>query len=83
MRQQLSIVEDGVNNAARRYNDLRVMCDRKAGELKMKLDELDTLKLEHEAMDRMKRRDTEEANRIDLLKVVRILSFDKTHFFNI
>lgn len=50
----------------------------------MKLDELDTLKLEHEAMDRMKRRDTEEAHRIDLLKVVRLVhlfSVDPQLFF--
>jgi len=69
VRQQLSIVEDGVNNAARRYNDLRVLCDRKASELKSKLDELDTLKLEHDGMDKMKTRDTHEARRIDALKV--------------
>lgn len=67
---QLSIVEDGVNTAARRYNDLRVQCDRKAVELKAKLDELDALKLDHDAMDKMKTRDTFEAKRIDELKVV-------------
>mmetsp|Transcript_34937 Transcript_34937/g.65185 ORF Transcript_34937/g.65185 Transcript_34937/m.65185 type:complete len:706 (+) Transcript_34937:111-2228(+) len=69
VRQQLSIVEDGVNNSARKYNDLRVICDRKATELKARLDELDSLKLEHDAMVRMKTRDTHEARRIDKLKV--------------
>jgi len=69
VRQQLSIVEDGVNNSARKYNDLRVICDRKATDLKSKLDELDSLKLEHDAMVRMKTRDTHEARRIDKLKV--------------
>lgn len=69
VRQQLSIVEDGVNTAARKYNDLRVMCDRKATQLKSKLDELDSLKLEYDAMMRMKTRDTHEARRIDHLKV--------------
>lgn len=67
---QLSIVEDGVNTAARRYNDLRVQCDRKAVELKAKLDELDSLKLDHDAMNKMKTRDTFEARRIDDLKEV-------------
>jgi hypothetical protein len=47
------------------------LCDRKATELKSKLDELDSLKLEHEAMDSMKKRDTLEARRIDQLKIVR------------
>mmetsp|Transcript_13135 Transcript_13135/g.13597 ORF Transcript_13135/g.13597 Transcript_13135/m.13597 type:complete len:695 (+) Transcript_13135:27-2111(+) len=68
VRQQLSIVEDGVNNAARRYNDLRVLCDRRATELKEKLDELDALKLDHDAMESMKHRNTFEAQRIDQLK---------------
>jgi hypothetical protein len=82
VRQQLSIVEDGVNNAARRYNDLRVMCDRRAIELKVKLDELDSLKLEHEAMDRMKKRDTDEAQRIDVLKVVSDVSASSYNFLH-
>ena len=69
VRQQLSIVEDGVNNSARKYNELRVVCDRKATELKARLDELDSLKLEHDAMVKMKTRDTHEARRIDKLKV--------------
>lgn len=69
VRQQLSIVEDGVNNSARKYNDLRVICDRKATELKARLDELDSLKLEHDHMVRMKARDTHEARRIDKLKI--------------
>jgi hypothetical protein len=70
VRQQLSIVEDGVNNAARRYNDLKVLCDRKAAELKEKLDDLDSLKLDHDAMQDMKQRNTFEAQRIDQLKMV-------------
>jgi hypothetical protein len=69
VRQQLSIVEDGVNNSARKYNELRVVCDRKATELKARLDELDSLKLEHDAMVKMKTRDTHEARRIDKLKI--------------
>jgi hypothetical protein len=63
-----------VNNAARRYNDLKVLCDRRATELKEKLDELDSLKLDHEAMENMKFRNTFEAQRIDHLKVVRFPS---------
>ena len=84
VRQQLSIVEDGVNNSARKYNDLRVICDRKATDLKSKLDELDSLKLEHDAMVRMKTRDTHEARRIDKLKVeiadVEVKLARSTHF---
>lgn len=68
VRQQLSIVEDGVNGAARRYNDLRILCDRKSNELKKKLDELDGLKLEYDNMMKMKVRDTPESHRIDQLK---------------
>ena len=65
----MSIVEDGVNAAARRYNDLRVQCDRRAIELKNKLDELDSLKLDHDGMEKMRARDTSEARKIDQLKV--------------
>jgi hypothetical protein len=84
VRQQLSIVEDGVNNSARKYNELRVVCDRKATDLKARLDELDSLKLEHDAMVRMKTRDTHEARRIDKLKVqieeVEVKLARSTHF---
>lgn len=84
VRQQLSIVEDGVNNSARKYNELRVVCDRKATELKSKLDDLDSLKLEHDAMVRMKTRDTHEARRIDKLKIeiegVEVQLARSTHF---
>lgn len=69
VRQQLSIVEDGVNTSARKYNELRVMCDRKATDLKARLDDLDSLKLEYESMVKMKTRDTPEAKAIDKLKV--------------
>jgi hypothetical protein len=67
---QLSIVEDGVNGAARRYNDLKVLNDRRATELKIKLDELEGLKLENDSMIKMKTRDTPEAEKIDQLKIV-------------
>jgi hypothetical protein len=59
------------------------MCDRRAVELKVKLDELDSLKLEHEAMDRMKKRDTEEAQRIDVLKVVSAVGASSQSFLSL
>jgi hypothetical protein len=67
---QLSIVEDGVNGAARRYNELKIHNDRKATELKGKLDDLEALKLECDSMVKMKTRDTPEAVKIDQLKMV-------------
>ena len=62
-------MEDGVNGAARRYNDLRILNDRRARELKQKLDELESLRLEYDSMSKMKTRDTPQANRMDSLKV--------------
>lgn len=68
--QQLSIVEDGVNNSARKYNDLRVLCDRKTFELKAKLDDLETQKLQYDELSKMKKANTFESARIDVLKKV-------------
>lgn len=65
---QLSIVEDGVNGSARRYNDLKINNDRKANELKSKLDMLDEIRTEYENMSSMKNRTNPESLRIDSLK---------------
>ena len=43
---QLTIMETGVNLNARRYNDLKITADRKAVELKKRLDTLACLKME-------------------------------------
>lgn len=68
VKQQLNIVEDGVNNSARKYNDLRVLCERKKFELKGKLDALETQRLQYDELCRMKKANTFESARIDVLK---------------
>lgn len=68
VKQQLSIVEDGVNNSARKFNDLKVACDRKTFELKAKLDELEGQKLQYDELCRMKKANTFESARIEAIK---------------
>lgn len=68
VKQQLSIVEDGVNNSARKYNELKVACDRKTYELKAKLDELEGQKLQYDELCRMKKASTFESARIEAIK---------------
>lgn len=68
VKQQLSIVEDGVNNSARKYNDLKVACDRKTFELKAKLDELEGQKLQYDELCKMKKANTFESARIEAIK---------------
>lgn len=65
--QQLTIVENGVNYSAKRYNDLKVANIRATSELKAKLDELEVQKKAWEDLDAMKRAQTEEGRRIDQL----------------
>jgi len=84
VRQQLSIVENDVNDSARRYNDLHILCDRKTQELKSRLDELDSLKSEYEGLVSMKKGKTNESDRITQLeKQIREVTLDiahKTHY---
>mmetsp|Transcript_5027 Transcript_5027/g.5156 ORF Transcript_5027/g.5156 Transcript_5027/m.5156 type:complete len:675 (-) Transcript_5027:185-2209(-) len=68
VRQQLNIVENDVNDSARRYNDLHVLCDRKTQELKTKLDELESIKTEYEGLSNMKKGKTHESDRIAQLE---------------
>lgn len=68
VQQQMAIVENGVNYNVKRYNDLRVMIERKTGELKAKLDELDLQKKQFEQLDAMKKAETAEAMRIEQLQ---------------
>ncbi|NDD93334.1 hypothetical protein EBZ37_14795, partial [bacterium] len=68
VKQQLTIVENGVNYSIKRYNDLRVMNDRLTRDLKAKLDELDDQKKGYEQLVAMKNATTEEGIRIEQLK---------------
>ena len=68
VNQQIVIVENGVNLSARRYNDLKVVNDRKTRELKAKLDEMEALKRDYEELERMKAAETPDAARIALLE---------------
>jgi len=67
-RQQVTIVENGVNSSARRYHDLKNLCDRKAHELKSKLDNLQTMKAENDALQQLKHRETPESRRITVIE---------------
>ncbi len=55
VKQQMTIVENGVNYNIKRYNDLRVINERLTRELKSKLDELDNQKKSYENLDAMKK----------------------------
>ena len=60
VKQQMTIVENGVNYSIKRYNDLRVANDRLTSNLKMRLDELDNEKKAFEQLDSMKNAETED-----------------------
>lgn len=64
---QLRVMETGVVTTSRRYNELKVSADRKAVELQSLLDTLTMIKLEHDALEKMKLRQTQEADRIGTL----------------
>lgn len=51
----MAIVENGVNYNIKRYNDLRVLVERRTAELKSRLDELDAQKKTYEQLDAMKK----------------------------
>lgn len=53
IRQQISIIENGVNYSTRRYNELRATNDRLTKELKQKLDRLNEEKNNFEDLDAM------------------------------
>ena len=54
MKQQMNIVESGVNYNIKRYNDLKVLNERLVAELKVRLDELDDQKNSYEELNAMK-----------------------------
>lgn len=64
---QLRVMETGVNTTSRRYNELKLKADRKAAELQGLLDTLTMIKLEHDALEKMKLRQTPESGRIGTL----------------
>lgn len=53
IKQQISIIENGVNYSTRRYNELRATNDGLTKELKQKLDRLDEEKKNFEDLDAM------------------------------
>ncbi|CAM9294778.1 unnamed protein product, partial [Choristocarpus tenellus] len=61
---QLRVMETGVNSTSRRFNELKLKGDRKALELQRHLDTLHMLKIENDALERMKRHETPESARI-------------------
>eukprot|EP00903_Cladosiphon_okamuranus_P012596 g11787.t1 len=64
---QLRVMETGVVTTSRRYNELKLKADRKAVELQSLLDTLTMIKLEHDALEKMKLRQTPESDRIETL----------------
>lgn len=67
IKQQMNIVENGVNYNIKRFNDTKVLNDRLTRELKMRLDELENQKKSFESVDAMKKAETEEGIRIEML----------------
>lgn len=65
VKQQMTIVENGVNYNIKRYNDLKVLNGRLTKILKAKLDELEYEKKTFENLDAMKKAQTEEGMRIE------------------
>jgi hypothetical protein len=65
VKQQMVIVENGVNFNIKRYNDLKVHNERLTKQLKARLDELEFQKKTFEQLDAMKKATTEEGIRIE------------------
>lgn len=64
---QLRVMETGLVTTSRRYNELKLLADRKAVELQSLLDSLTMIKLEHDALEKMRLRQTPESDRIGTL----------------
>lgn len=60
-------MEAGVNANAFKLNELKLLADRKTKELKQRIDNLQSLKLENDALKQMKDKATPEAQRIEKL----------------
>lgn len=68
IKQQISIVESGVNYNTRRYNELRATNDRLTKDLKQKLDRLNEEKKDFEQLDALLKAETTEGQRIEALQ---------------
>jgi DNA repair exonuclease SbcCD ATPase subunit len=68
VKQQMTIVENGVNYNVKRFNDLKIGNERLVQVLKQRLDELEYEKKSFEALDAMKKAETEEGKRITALQ---------------
>lgn len=81
---QLKVMEAGVNANASKYNELKLLANRKEVELKQREDNLRCLKLENSALTEMKQNATPEAVRIEhLLKSIeetREITDEKLHY---
>jgi hypothetical protein len=82
IKQQISIIEDGVNYNTRRFNALRAANDRLTKDLKGKLDLLNEEKKNYEELDSLLKAETLEGQRIEALEgeiVVENEIFRKSH----
>eukprot|EP00596_Hydrurales_sp_CCMP1899_P005223 CAMPEP_0119049066 /NCGR_PEP_ID=MMETSP1177-20130426/62581_1 /TAXON_ID=2985 /ORGANISM="Ochromonas sp, Strain CCMP1899" /LENGTH=721 /DNA_ID=CAMNT_0007025819 /DNA_START=48 /DNA_END=2209 /DNA_ORIENTATION=+ len=68
IKQQISIIENGVNYSTRKYNDLRSTNDRLTKDLKQKLDRLTEEKKNFEELDALLKAETLEGQRIEALQ---------------
>ena len=76
LKQQMNIVENGVNYNIKRYNDLRVLNERLTLSLKAKLDELDDQKSSFEDLHAMKNVNTRTTWTFTGSSLSSLLSFD-------
>ena len=66
--QQVTIVEGGVNLSVKKFNDLKTLCDQKTRFLKQRLDDMEAVRRESEALEQMFLAEDEEGKRIEQLK---------------
>ena len=64
VKQQVQIVEGGINLSVKKFNDLKDLCDIKTKILKKKLDDMEGIKREAENLEAMFKAETEEGKRI-------------------
>jgi len=81
--QQVTIVEGGVNLSVKKFNDLKTLCDQKTRILKQRLDDMEAVRREAEALETMFLAEDEEGKRIEQLKAealqVEESIYKKTH----
>ena len=64
---QVQVMEAGVNLNVKKFNELKILGDRKSTELKEKMDTLASLKMENDALVKMQKKQTPESQRIQEL----------------